>query len=67
VRFGGLGSYTIDMVLTKGTATSLSMSREFTFGADGQLYFGAEAYPDLKHIFDEVHARDTHSISIKAN
>jgi hypothetical protein len=67
LRFGQLGSYNLDMVMTKGAVRSLSTIREFTFGADGNLYVDPGGYPTVKQIFDEVRARDTHSISIKAN
>jgi hypothetical protein len=67
LKFGKLGSYNLDMATTKGATRELSTTREFIFGADGNLYIGAEGYPTLKKIFDEVRIRDTHSISIKAN
>jgi hypothetical protein len=67
LKFGKLGAYNLDMVMTKGASKELSTTREFTFGADGNLYIGADGYPTLKKIFDEVRVRDTHSIAIKAN
>jgi hypothetical protein len=67
LRFGAFGSYTLDLVITRGAVTSLSVDRELTLGANGELDFDAHSYGDLKRVFDQVRVRDTHSISIKAN
>ena len=67
LNLGKLGSYTVRMTVTKGKVRELYAEREFIFGKDGNLYIGAEGYPTLKKVFEEVRTRDTHSISIKAN
>jgi hypothetical protein len=50
--------------MTRGTQELIS-NREFTFGKDGQIFFPVETYPQLKRIFDEIHKRDDHTISLK--
>ena len=61
--FGRPGAYKIQM-MTRG-AHELIADREFTFGRDGNILFGSDVYPQLKKIFDEVHRRDDHTISLK--
>ncbi len=64
LKFGEPGSYDIKMALQK--ENGLVMTREFTFGSKGMLYFDAKGYPTLKKVFDEVQSRDRHSLSLKA-
>jgi hypothetical protein len=67
MNFGKTGAYQLDMTIVNSTPRVLNTIREFTFGNAGSLYLDAEAYPQLKKIFDQIQIRDTHSISIKAN
>jgi Domain of Unknown Function with PDB structure (DUF3857) len=62
----GTGSYSLGMVISKAATTTLVVDRDFTFGANGSLYFAPDNYPTLKKVFDEVHIRDTHSLALKA-
>jgi hypothetical protein len=61
--FGAPGAYKVK-IMTRGTQELIS-NREFTFGKDGQIFFPVETYPQLKRIFDEIHKRDDHTISLK--
>jgi hypothetical protein len=46
-------------------AKELMLSRDFALGKNGQILFGVETYPQLKRVFDEIHRRDDHTISLK--
>jgi hypothetical protein len=50
--------------MTRGSR-ELILERDFTFGKDGNIFFPAEAYPQLKKVFDEIQKRDGHTISLK--
>ncbi len=65
--FGKPGSYAIEMSIAKSPSmgSELITHREFTFGKEGALMFGAETYPTMKKIFDQVQVGDRYSISIK--
>jgi hypothetical protein len=67
LNFGVTGSYNIKMTVTTGKNAELYTSRELTFGSDGRLYFEQKNYPALKQVFDDIEARDRHSISLKGN
>lgn len=67
MNLGAVGSYKLNMNYTKSSPVVWTTTREFTFGEGGTLYLDPPAYPQLKRIFDTIHTRDTHSISIKAN
>jgi len=66
IDFGATGGYKLTLSL-KSPSRELTLSRDLTFGNQGRLVFAAETYPALKNIFDEVHLRDTHSLSLKEN
>jgi len=61
--FGAPDAYKVQ-ILTRGGHELIS-ERDFTFGKEGRLLYGVEAYPQLKNIFDEIHRRDGHTISLK--
>jgi len=63
MNFGAPGSYSIRL-LTRGSR-ELFLARDFIFGKGGQILFNVETYPQLKTIFDEIHKRDNHTISLK--
>src|ERR1700678_546376 len=60
--FGAPGAYNVRL-MTKGTKELIS-ERDLTFGKNGTIAFNVEAYPQLKRIFDEIHRRDDHTISL---
>jgi FtsZ-interacting cell division protein YlmF len=45
----------------------LVTARDLTFGNRGIIFFEPKYYPTIKKIFDQIQARDTHTISLKAN
>jgi len=63
LEFGAPGTYKIQ-IATRGTHQLIS-DREFIFGREGRLLFDVATYPRLKKIFDEIHRRDDHTISLK--
>ncbi len=67
LEFGEPGSYKLMMQVGHGDAPEFLLSREFTFGNRGLLYFEAKNYSTLKRVFDTIQARDAHAISLKGN
>jgi hypothetical protein len=61
--FGKAGSYQLNLGVRNGS--TLVCDREFVFGNNGMLFVGLQGYPTVKKIFDEVHRRDEHAISLK--
>ena len=59
-----VGKYDVSIGLTKDKKT-LVYSRKFFFGSNGILIFAQTSYPQLKLIFDTVHDRDNHTITLK--
>ncbi len=62
--FGKPGSYNLLIQIKDGK--ELVTTRELTFGAGNILMFPKDVYPKLKSVFDEIHTRDGHTISLKA-
>ena len=67
LQFGEPGSYKLRMAVTKGAEREFQLFREFTFGNKGILFIDAKNYSVVKRVFDEVQARDGHTISLKGN
>jgi hypothetical protein len=61
--FGAPGSYKVK-ILTRG-GKELILDRDFTFGKEGRIFFGAENYQQLKKVFEEIQKRDDDTISLK--
>jgi len=61
--FGPPGSYRVKLVV-KGRV-ELSAQREFVFGKGGALAFGRSGYPQIKGVFEEIHARDGHILALR--
>jgi hypothetical protein len=51
-------------ILTRG-GKELILDRDFTFGKEGRIFFGAENYQQLKKVFEEIQKRDDDTISLK--
>jgi hypothetical protein len=64
INFGDTGAYLLRMTAGNG---ELVTSRDLTFGNRGIIFFEPQNYPAIKKIFDQIQARDTHTISLKAN
>ncbi|MEQ1644814.1 MAG: hypothetical protein ABL959_15300, partial [Pyrinomonadaceae bacterium] len=43
----------------------LEYRRNFYFGGGGNVLFSAEVYPILKLLFDQIHAGNSHTITLK--
>ncbi len=63
MKFGAPGEYKLD-ILTQGQSV-LVAERELTFGNKGIFYFDPKGYRQVKAVFDEIHRRDNHVISLK--
>jgi hypothetical protein len=64
INFGDTGAYQLRMTVGNG---ELATARDLTFGNGGIIFFEPKYYPTIKKIFDQIQARDTHTISLKAN
>lgn len=60
----GSGNYSAAVVVSKDGRT-LDYKRSFLFGADEHILFQLPAYARLKRIFDDLHERDNHTITLK--
>lgn len=61
---GNVGSYDVKILAAKD-GSLLEFQRKFFFGGDGSLYFPTAGYEKLKLVFDTVHERDGHTITLK--
>ncbi|HLG16276.1 MAG TPA: hypothetical protein VJH03_17480 [Blastocatellia bacterium] len=59
-----VGAYLPKIGVTKDGRT-LEYKRSFRFCANGVIYFDANVYPNLKRIFDTLHERDNHTLTLK--
>ena len=59
-----ISKYTVAMSVTKDNRT-LIYRRQFFFGGQSQIVFKPATYPALKRLFDELHKRDNHTITLK--
>ena len=67
LNLGKPGAYHVKMIVTKGSSSELQVTREFTFGNEGNIYYQAKDYSALKGVFDAIEVRDRHAISLKGN
>ncbi|HSO75563.1 MAG TPA: hypothetical protein VLU47_12075, partial [Blastocatellia bacterium] len=58
------GKYSVAIAVSKDGRT-LDYKRSFLFGAHGSILFQRTAYDRLKRIFDELHERDNHTITLR--
>ena len=63
LNFGEPGAYTLKMSVRGGT--ELTCVRELVFGNANNLVFQRAAYPQIKRVFDEIHRRDGHVMSLR--
>jgi hypothetical protein len=59
----GSGAYNLHIAVS--SAHEIVYQRSFSFGSNGMLIFGVDAYPQLKAIFDRIHESDTHMLTLK--
>jgi hypothetical protein len=62
--FAPVGSYKLKISVTK--TNRIIFHRELIFGNNQLLLLAADAYPKLKGVFDAIHDRDTHLLTLKA-
>jgi hypothetical protein len=62
LNIGKAGAYVLKMSMEK---RELICNRDFVFGDNGLLVYGKKQYQALKNVFDEVHRRDSHMVSLK--
>ena len=60
INFGQSGSYTVKIAVTKDK--TLIYERGLTMRA---TFIDTPNYPNLKHLFDEIHERDAHMVTLK--
>jgi hypothetical protein len=63
LNLGAPGSYTLEMAINE--ARELVCVRELVFGRKGIFAFPKASYGQIKKVFDEIHRRDSHTLSLK--
>jgi hypothetical protein len=63
---GNISKYGVRLQITKDGLT-LIYNRSFFFGGDGNIFFPASTYAQLKKLFDAIHESDNHTITLKQN
>jgi hypothetical protein len=63
LNFPPIGSYNVKISVTNKNA--ILYQRELVFGSSQVLLFDAKAYPVLKQVFENIHARDSHMLTLK--
>ncbi|MGA2434519.1 MAG: DUF3857 and transglutaminase domain-containing protein [Bryobacteraceae bacterium] len=64
LAFGPAGKYEVKLALSQDKKT-LVYSREFAFGYQGAIVYEAKYYNQIKQIFDTIHERDNHVVTLK--
>ncbi len=60
---GDVSKYEMKIVVVEGR--TLIINRSFSFGGAGTLLFPKTSYAPLKQLFDTLHERDNHTITLK--
>ena len=61
-----LGYHVTEIIFDKASGT-LSYKRDVSFGRNGNLEFGVQAYSGLKALFDSYHKADQHAVTLLKN
>ncbi|MBV9223013.1 MAG: DUF3857 domain-containing protein [Acidobacteriaceae bacterium] len=64
LSFDPVGSYSVKILLPK--PNTIEYHRLLVFGKDKLLMYDKKAYPAFKQIFDGIHERDSHMLTLKA-
>ncbi|HEX8128913.1 MAG TPA: DUF3857 domain-containing protein [Pyrinomonadaceae bacterium] len=64
INAGDTSKYDVKLAVTKDGRT-LIYNRKFFFGTSTGMLFPVAAYSQLKTLFDELHKRDNHTITLK--
>lgn len=59
-----VGSHFVDLTVRKG-GRAFEYKRRFSFGEGGVILYPVGSYAQLKEVFDTIHQRDNHSITLK--
>jgi hypothetical protein len=59
-----VGQYDIK-ILSLDEGRAIRLQRSFFFGGGGTILFPNQTYPNLKKVFDTLHERDNHTITLK--
>ena len=66
LNFGAPGKYEVKISVSQDKKT-LVYTREFAFGYQGSIAYQLETYKQIKQIFDVIHHRDNHVVTLKQN
>ena len=61
---GAVGGYDVKILASKD-GSIIQYQRKFAFAADGSLYFPASGYVQIKKVFDAIHERDNHMLTLR--
>ncbi len=61
-----VGQYNV-RIRTLDGGRAIQYERKFIFGNNGMILFPVESYPNLKRVFDILHERDNHTLTLKQN
>ncbi len=63
-KLANVGDHSIEISVEK-LGKAIVTNRNFVWGKEGQTVFNREAYTQLKAIFDEIHKRDEHLLTLR--
>jgi len=43
----------------------IKYNRSFVFGGSGSIFFPTESYAQLRQVFDAIHQRDSHTLTLR--
>src|SRR5262245_24371047 len=61
---GGVSAYDVKITFNKANRT-IGYKRTFFFGAGNSIIFTRDTYSQLKQLFDMIHERDSHALTLK--
>ncbi|MEW6128665.1 MAG: DUF3857 domain-containing protein [Acidobacteriota bacterium] len=64
LKVENVGSYDVSIGVTKD-GRMVEYRRKFQFGLSDNIYFQSSNYPTLKQVFNMVHDRDNHTLTLK--
>ena len=63
-KIAQIGNYDVRLQMTRDHR-KLTYGRKFTWGNQGAIMFAAEAYPQMKQIFEFIHRQDNHTLALR--
>ena len=64
LNFGAPGKYEVKLSVSSDRR-KIIYTREFAFGYQGSIAYQVDAYKQIKQIFDVIHQRDNHALTLK--